>query len=374
MTIDDPNAEVPLHQLAGWEAEYYGQMVQSLDKGVNPLADSSEQIAFLNKKVEDYETGFEAAAAAHLAETGEELVVPVLPEKYELDLLRDLQKQVVMTLSDPEYIRSIEEMGADTFAPLVHTRIDEGLDYLGPDSLRPGGGGDIPPPLPPADFAGNAGYVDEVRDRSFSRNALAASEETLERQAAGLAEGDASVRSRAPVADTTPAGASASDADAGAAGTRSDLYNEPVSFEGRSLEGTPFSDDSKELAQSLDLAMGLNVGRSRGELMLIIGASNPLAWILVSEQVPVRIAEGVLWVSSDPVVLLLMINVLLFFVGMFLDTFPALIILTPILLPITKTIGVEPLHLGVIMVLNLMVGTVTPRVGVCLFIACNIGN
>ena len=122
------------------------------------------------------------------------------------------------------------------------------------------------------------------------------------------------------------------------------------------------------------LRMGLNVGRSLGELMLIIGASNLLAWILVSEQVPVRIAEGMLWISSDPVVLLLLINLLLFFVGMFLDTFPALIILTPILLPIARTIGVEPLHLGVIMVLNLMVGTVTPPVGVCLFIACNIGK
>ncbi len=120
--------------------------------------------------------------------------------------------------------------------------------------------------------------------------------------------------------------------------------------------------------------MGLNVGRSLGELLLIIGASNLLAWILVSEQVPVRIAEGMLFISSDPIILLLMINILLFFVGMFLDTFPALIILTPILLPIAATIGVEPLHLGVIMVLNLMIGTVTPPVGVCLFIACNIGN
>ena len=67
---------------------------------------------------------------------------------------------------------------------------------------------------------------------------------------------------------------------------------------------------------------------------------------MTAEQVPARIAEGMLWVSSDPVVLLLMINLLPFFVGMFLDTFPALIILTLILLPIAKTIGVEPLHLG----------------------------
>ena len=173
LTIDDPNAEVPLHQLAGWEAEYYGQMIQSLDKGVNPLADSSEQVAFLNKKVEDYENGFKGAAAAHLAETGEELVIPVLPEKYELDLLRDLQKQLFMTLSEPEYIRSIEEMGADTFAPLVRTRIDEGLDFLGPDSLRPLAdgvdepdvnpvlGADVPPPTPPLDLTppGTEGYA-----------------------------------------------------------------------------------------------------------------------------------------------------------------------------------------------------------------------
>ena len=302
-------------------------------------------------------------------------------------------------------------------------------NFLGPDSLRPLGGGDVPPPLPAADFADSAGYVDEVRDRSFSRSTLAASEETLQRQAAGFAEGDAPVGSRAPdhgsaapepsfgsrrvppdsaqaptidersgrwvveppaqpdgspapsddassritdvswesglqvsddsefdagdvdpwdvfsaasepedvdlegvgdvppapaanddgpsgsttaraaaagggdanptgtlsgpddsstasrrgnrtvpgpsgissritrgtpdpvstgtapgapVADPAPAGASTSDAVAGAAGTRSDLYNEPVSFEGRSLERTPLSDDSKELAQLLD--------------------------------------------------------------------------------------------------------------------------
>ena len=172
LTIDDPNAEVPIHQLSGWEAEYYGQMIRSVDKGVNPLADSSEQIAFLDKKVKDYEKGFEGAAAAHLAETSEELVIPPPPEQYELDLLRDLQKQLVMTLSDPEYIRSIEEMGADTFAPLVRTRVDEGVDFLGSDSLRrladgvdepdvnPVPGADVPPPPPPLDLTrpGTEGY------------------------------------------------------------------------------------------------------------------------------------------------------------------------------------------------------------------------
>lgn len=130
----------------------------------------------------------------------------------------------------------------------------------------------------------------------------------------------------------------------------------------------------RKLTAPIVVRIGLNVGRNLGELLLIIGASNLLAWILAAEQVPQRIAEGMLFISTEPVVLLLLINLVLFIVGMFLDTFPALIILTPVLLPIAEAIGVDRLHLGVIMVLNLMVGTVTPPVGVCLFIACNIGK
>jgi len=130
----------------------------------------------------------------------------------------------------------------------------------------------------------------------------------------------------------------------------------------------------RKLTAPTVVRIGLNVGRNLGELLLIIGASNLLAWILAAEQVPQRIAEAMLFISTEPVVLLLLINLVLFIVGMFLDTFPALIILTPVLLPIAEAIGVDRLHLGVIMVLNLMVGTVTPPVGVCLFIACNIGK
>ncbi len=130
----------------------------------------------------------------------------------------------------------------------------------------------------------------------------------------------------------------------------------------------------RKLTAPTVVRIGLNVGRNLGELLLIIGASNLLAWILAAEQVPQRIAETMLFISTEPVVLLLLINLVLFIVGMFLDTFPALIILTPVLLPIAEAIGVDRLHLGVIMVLNLMVGTVTPPVGVCLFIACNIGK
>ena len=115
----------------------------------------------------------------------------------EVDLYVKLQQLLVATLSDPEFHRSAEEMGADAFTAAVRSRIEARLDFLGPDSLRPLAGGDIPPPLPAADFADSTGYVDEVGDRNFSRSSLAASEETLERQVADLAEGDPSVRSGA---------------------------------------------------------------------------------------------------------------------------------------------------------------------------------
>ena len=403
-------------QRATWEWGYYLTLVQTLDAGGDPLAVSNEQIAALSI----YGAG--DTASSSVAD--------------EVALYISLQDGLLATLADPEFHQSTPALGAPAYAPGANRPIEAGLDFLGSDSLRPFAEREVPQPLPAADFADSAGYVDEVRDRSFSRSALAASEETLERQATSLAEGDAAVRSLAPDpgsgvpepslgsrrappddaqapiidersggwvverpaepdvspapadgastpaqgidvssqasdvswesglqvsgdsevgdADTSdlfraasepedvdpedvdevrhapaadddgsssartarsigaggedgnptgtvsgpddytttpgrgdgtgpgpsgttspiisgtpdpvstgtprnasgtdarPAGASAADADAGAAGTRSDLYNEPVSFEGRSLEGAPLSDDPKELAQSLD--------------------------------------------------------------------------------------------------------------------------
>ena len=185
-------------QLATWEWGYYIQLIRSLDEDVNPLAVSNEQIAVMRiNTVDPYYAQFADEVAA-AAEDGYELVIPRPQAEDEVDLYVKLQELLVATLSDSEFHRSAEEMGADAFTAAVRSRIEARLDFLGPDSLRPLAGGDIPPPLPAADFADSAAYVDEVRDRSFSRSALAASEVTLERQATGFAEGDASVRSRAP--------------------------------------------------------------------------------------------------------------------------------------------------------------------------------
>lgn len=116
------------------------------------------------------------------------------------------------------------------------------------------------------------------------------------------------------------------------------------------------------------------VGLEVADTMLIIGVSNLLAWILTVEHVPSDLANSVLGFSDNPIIVLLLINLILLVVGMFLDTFPALIILTSVLLPLAGSVGVDPVHFGVIISLNLMIGAVTPPVGILLFIASRIGQ
>ena len=112
-------------------------------------------------------------------------------------MLLKLEAGLVATLSDSQFIRSIAEMGAETFTPFVRVRIEAGLDFLGPDTMRLAAEGEIPPPPPTASLSDDASYIDEVRDRSFSRSSLAASEETLERHVLDIAEQDTPPRSRA---------------------------------------------------------------------------------------------------------------------------------------------------------------------------------
>lgn len=130
----------------------------------------------------------------------------------------------------------------------------------------------------------------------------------------------------------------------------------------------------KALTFSAAVTSGYRVGLEIADTMLIIGVSNLLAWILTIEKVPVHLAGAVLSVSDSPFVVLLLINLILLVVGMFLDTFPALIILTSILLPLAGSVGVDPIHFGVIISLNLMIGAVTPPVGILLFIANRIAD
>lgn len=109
-------------------------------------------------------------------------------------------------------------------------------------------------------------------------------------------------------------------------------------------------------------------------LMLLVGLANVFGWILTSERIPQMIADGILWISDNPIVVLLVINLLLLLVGTFMETIAALIILFPTLLKVATLVGIDPVHFGIIAVLNLMIGLTTPPVGVCLFVASSIGR
>lgn len=113
---------------------------------------------------------------------------------------------------------------------------------------------------------------------------------------------------------------------------------------------------------------------STASIMLLVGFANLFGWIMVSEQIPGLVADAILSISSNPIVVILLINLLLLFVGTFMETIAALVILFPVLLPVAVSVGMDPVQFGVMMVLNLVIGLVTPPVGVCLFVASQIGK
>jgi tripartite ATP-independent transporter DctM subunit len=118
----------------------------------------------------------------------------------------------------------------------------------------------------------------------------------------------------------------------------------------------------------------IGTAKTTGVVFLLIACSNVFNWALVVDQIPQKAAFWVAEVFTNKYMLLLGINVLLLIVGCFMEGTAALIILVPILLQITKPFGIHPVHLGTIVVLNLMIGLVTPPVGLCLYIACNIAK
>ncbi len=109
-------------------------------------------------------------------------------------------------------------------------------------------------------------------------------------------------------------------------------------------------------------------------IMFVIANSAIFGWILANHKVPQAVAQTFLSISSNKWVLLLLINLFLLFVGTFMETTASLIILTPILLPLAVKVGIDPIHFGLVMVLNLVIGLITPPLGVCLFIASSIAK
>lgn len=109
-------------------------------------------------------------------------------------------------------------------------------------------------------------------------------------------------------------------------------------------------------------------------VLIIIGVSSGFGYILTITQVPTAIANLILGVTSNMVLILLLINLLLLVVGTFMETNAAIIILVPVLLPVVTELGVDPIHFGLIMILNLAIGFVTPPLGANLFMASQVSR
>ncbi|MCB8887905.1 TRAP transporter large permease [Vreelandella malpeensis] len=109
-------------------------------------------------------------------------------------------------------------------------------------------------------------------------------------------------------------------------------------------------------------------------VLLIVAASSIFAWILTREGVPTAFASAVMTVADNPILILILINLILLVVGCFMETVAAITILTPVLLPLAVQAGVDPVQFGIIMVLNLMIGLLTPPVGLVLFILARVAD
>lgn len=109
-------------------------------------------------------------------------------------------------------------------------------------------------------------------------------------------------------------------------------------------------------------------------IMFIISCASIFGFILTREQIPLQITNTLLDISANPITVLIIINIILLIIGTFLETSAAIIIMAPILLPVTNAVGIDPVHFGVIMVVNLAIGFITPPVGINLFVASNIAN
>lgn len=113
---------------------------------------------------------------------------------------------------------------------------------------------------------------------------------------------------------------------------------------------------------------------SSANTLFIIGTSTLFTYVLVKEGVSTQIANFILSISSNPHVILLIINIILLILGMFMEPGAILTLMLPVLLPIVKSLGIDLVHFGLVMVLNLMIGQVTPPFGVCLFVVSDVGK
>lgn len=116
----------------------------------------------------------------------------------------------------------------------------------------------------------------------------------------------------------------------------------------------------------------LETGVQAGVIMLVIAAASPFSWLLAREQVGQAVVQLLAHIGDNKILFLLVLNVVLLVLGMFLDATAILIIVVPVLVPVFAALGLDPVHMGVMVVMNLMIGMVTPPFGLVMYVVCNI--
>jgi len=122
------------------------------------------------------------------------------------------------------------------------------------------------------------------------------------------------------------------------------------------------------------VAATMGAVRTTAMVLLVIGCAASFAWLLAYLKVPTAIVDFMQGVSDNPILILLMINLALLVLGTFMDMSPLIVITTPIFLPVAQAFGVDPVHFGIILILNLGIGLCTPPVGAVLFVGCAVGR
>ncbi|WP_417722599.1 TRAP transporter large permease [Salipiger sp.] len=115
-------------------------------------------------------------------------------------------------------------------------------------------------------------------------------------------------------------------------------------------------------------------GQQTVQVLFIMAAAAPFSWVLVQQQVPNAVVDAMLGITEQPWAILIMINLILLILGMFIEGIAVMIICMPMLLPVALQLGVDPVHFGVIVVLNLMIGLITPPVGLCLYTVAQVAQ
>ena len=118
----------------------------------------------------------------------------------------------------------------------------------------------------------------------------------------------------------------------------------------------------------------LQTAKMSAIVIFMLATSSVMSWVMAFTQIPNMIASGLLSITDNPILILLIINLILLLVGTFMDPTPAVLIFTPIFLPICMSLGMSPVQFGILLVFNLSLGTITPPVGPILFTGCKVGN